>query len=232
MFVPDGRTVFADTSFPWSTCGRVAKAGGWASGVMVGPRHLLTASHVVNWQPNNTAGWMTFTPMQFDTSTPFGSANVSQIYWWKQADNSDGIDEEECAFDYVVCELDRRLGDLTGWVGSRVYSTSWDGTASWGHVGYPQDISGGLRPTYITGPIDSEFTRSLSGRSSFGLKHRIDAVGGQSGGPYLGWWDGEDWPRVVATQSAENWDGPGGPNTAGGGGPLPELISYAITQAP
>lgn len=233
VFSPDDRYSFADTSFPWCTCGRIDTANGWGSGVMIGPRHVMTASHVVNWGAGNTAGWMRFTPLLFDSSEPFGRANVTRIYWWHQANAADGIDADECAFDYVVCVLDRRLGDTVGWMGSRGYSTSWNGATYWAHVGYPSDISGGTRPAFIgNGAIDSDFTRTVGGRDSFGLRHQIDVIPGQSGGPYFGWWEGEPWPRVVGSQSAENWGGSGGPNTCGGGDPLPELINHARTVEP
>jgi hypothetical protein len=174
-----------------------------------------------------------FTPLRFDDSEPFGRAGVTRIYWWNQANAGDGINEDECAFDYVVCVLDRRLGDTVGWMGSRGYSTSWNGGAYWAHVGYPSDLAGGARPAFIgDGVFDSDFTRSIGGRDSFGLRHQIDAVPGQSGGPNFGWWDGEPWPRVVASRSAENWGGTGGPNTSGGGSPVPELINHARTVEP
>jgi V8-like Glu-specific endopeptidase len=233
VFAPDQRYTFSDTSFPWCTCGRVDTAAGWGSGVMIGPRHLMTASHVVNWGPNNTAGWLQFTPLYFDGNAPFGFAYATRIYWWLQADPSDGINSDETAFDYVVCVLDRRLGDVTGWMGSRGYSTSWNGGAYWAHVGYPQDLAGGRRPAFIgSGAMDSTFTRTVGGRDSFGIRHQIDVIPGQSGGPYFGFWSGEPWPRVVSTQSAQNWGGAGGPNTCGGGNPLPELINYARTVEP
>lgn len=233
VFTPEDRQIFSDTAFPWCTCGRVDTANGWGSGVMVGPRHIMTASHVVNWGPGGAAGWMRFTPLLFDSSEPFGRANVTQVYSWQQANPADGINADECAFDYVVCVLDRRLGDTVGWMGSRPYSTSWNGQAFWTHVGYPSDISGGTRPVFVgNGAIDSDFTRTVGGRDSFGLRHRIDVIPGQSGGPYFGWWDGDAGPRVVGSQSAENWGGPGGPNTCGGGNPLPELISHAQTVEP
>jgi hypothetical protein len=57
-------------------------------------------------------------------------------------------------------------------------------------------------------------------------------IPGQSGGPYFGWWGDEPWPRVVGTQSAEKWNGPSGPNTCGGGNPLPELINYVRNVEP
>ena len=233
IFSPDDRFTFSDTAFPWSTCGRVDTAAGFGSGVMIGPRHLLTASHVVNWGAGNTAGWLKFTPLLFDASEPFGHAFATTVYSWNKADASDGINADETAFDYVVCALDTRMGDVTGWMGSRGYSTDWDGGNFWGHVGYPSDLAGGSRPAFIGyQAMDSTFTRTIGGRDSFGIKHRIDVIPGQSGGPYFGWWDSEPWPRVISTQSAQQWGGVTGPNTSGGGNPLPELINFARTDAP
>jgi hypothetical protein len=47
IFPPENRRVFSDTSFPWSTVGRVSTSGGWGTGTLVGPRHLLCASHMM-----------------------------------------------------------------------------------------------------------------------------------------------------------------------------------------
>jgi V8-like Glu-specific endopeptidase len=233
VFSPDDRFTFSDTAFPWSTCGRVDTAGGWGSGVMIGPRHMMTASHVINWGPNNTAGWVKFTPLAFDNSTPFGIAWVTRIYWWQQVNGGDGISSSECPFDYVVCVLDREMGNSTGWMGSRGYNTAWDGGDYWGHIGYPSDLAGGKRPAFVGyQKFDSTFTGTTSGRTSYGIKHKIDVIPGQSGGPYFGWWDSEPWPRVVSIQSAHQWGGATGPNTCGGGNPLSELINHARTVEP
>jgi len=62
IFPPDQRQVFSDTSFPWCTVGRVDVTGGTGSGALVGPRHLLCASHMMTWNPNNTVNQVTFTP--------------------------------------------------------------------------------------------------------------------------------------------------------------------------
>src|SRR5882724_8016020 len=47
VFNPDERYTFSDTAFPWCTSGKVETEAGWGSGVMIGPRHMMTASHVV-----------------------------------------------------------------------------------------------------------------------------------------------------------------------------------------
>lgn len=233
VFLPDTRSVIYDTTYPWRTCGRVAVPGGWGSGVMVGRRHMMTASHVVPWLPNGGSDWLTFTPMQYDTSTPFGSAHVTRIYQWQRVNGGDGIQSNEAAFDYVVCVLSATLGDSTGWMGSREYSSDWNGLVRWAHIGYPQDTGAGVRPVYTTnGVMDSTVAESSGGRNSFRVMHRNDLVPGQSGGPYFGWWSGEGGPRVVVSQSAENWGAAGGPNAGGGGRALPELISYALSVEP
>ncbi|MEP7267802.1 MAG: hypothetical protein ABI844_09265 [Saprospiraceae bacterium] len=229
IFSPEDRFAFSDTSFPWSTCGRVDTASGWGSGVMIGPRHFMTASHVINWGPNNTAGWVKFTPLRFDNSEPFGSAFATKIYSWNKADGSDGLNRTEGAFDYVVCVLNTRMGDLTGWMGSRTYNTAWEGGNYWGHIGYPSDFSGGQRPIFVGyQSFTDRNSASLNGRSSFEIRHKIDVIPGQSGGPYFGWWDAEPWPRVVGIQSGQLPSF----NTSGGGDPLPELISYARNTMP
>ena len=185
LFSPDDRYVFSDTSFPWCTCGLVETEAGWGSGVMIGPRHIMTASHVVVWKPNNTAGWVKFTPLKFDNSEPFGHAFATLIYSWNKADGSDQLDLTEGAFDYVVCVLDSAVGNTTGWQGSRGYDTSWNNGDFWGHIGYPSDLSGGTRPTFVGFQrFIGEDSASLAGHSSLRIKHRIDVIPGQSGGPY------------------------------------------------
>ena len=229
IFSPDERYLFTDTSFPWCTCGKVENAGGSGSGVMIGPRHLMTASHMINWGPNNTAGWLKFTPLKFDNSEPFGSAFATLIYSWNKADGSDGLNLTEGAFDYVVCVLDQRLGDVTGWMGSRSYDSGWDNGDYWGHIGYPSDLGSASRPAFIGyQSFFGEDTGSAAGRNSYSIKHKIDVFPGQSGGPYFGWWDSEPWPRVVGIQSGQT----PGYNTCGGGNPLSEIINYARTQMP
>jgi V8-like Glu-specific endopeptidase len=233
IFSPEDRYVFSDTSFPWCTCGKVETEAGWGSGVMIGPRHIMTASHVIVWKPNNTAGWVKFTPLKFDSSEPFGHAFATQIYSWNKADGSDQLDLTEGAFDYVVCVLDSPLGNITGWMGSRGYDTAWDNGDYWGHIGYPNDLAGGRRPAFI-GYQDfiGEESASLGGRSSYRIRHQINVIPGQSGGPYFGMWDGEPWPCVVGIQSGENLSGAGGDNTSGGGNPLSELIAFARNAMP
>lgn len=237
IFPADGRRIFSDVSYPYSACGYVRTAAGAGSGVMVGPRHMLTASHVVNWNAPTQVGALTFTPLLFDTSEPFGHAESVTVYRFKSADPSDGIDADETAFDYALCVLNRRIGEVTGWLGTRAYKSAWNGPAYWAHVGYPSDLASGFRPAFI-GPeaMVSTFERTVGSRHSFGIKHKVDVMSGQSGGPFYGWWRGESSPSVVSIQSAELWNAspsdPLGMNTCGGGAPLVELVQTALRENP
>jgi len=225
VFAPEDRRVFNDTSYPWSAQGRVDTALGWASGVMVGPRHMLTVSHTIVWNSDGSAGWVKFTPAYFDGSAPFGVAWGQQTYF-RQKVVGPTIDGTEEQYDYVVVVLDRRIGDQTGWWGSRSYTDSWDGQALWSHVGYPGDLTSGNRPTY-----QSPF--ALDGRANQpdeheAMLHRADVWPGQSGGPMFAWWTGETFPRVVSVQS---WQNPND-NGASGGSNMVDLIIRARNENP
>lgn len=246
LFAPDTRQLLAATSYPWSTCGRTFSSQlGHGSGVMVGPRHMLTASHCIHWLSPTLASGLSFTPCAFDASAPFGTAQVKLIYYYYQSDAANGLNAVESAFDFVVCVLDRRLGMRTGWMGSRTYDPGWNGQSLWTHVGYPGDKASGLRPyLHRPGAIDTAQPVPLGGISSYRLEHEVDVWPGQSGGPYFGWWAGEPGPQVVCCQSGENKGSsplpspsvlppiPPGPNTAAGGGPLVWLIIQGHTAHP
>lgn len=226
IFAPDNRYIFNDTAFPWCTVGRVDTPGGQASGVMVGPRHLLTCSHAIQWLPGNTAGWVKFTPAYFDGSSPFGVAWGTMIYWEELKVSGPTIDRSEGQHDYVAVVLDRRIGDLTGWMGSRSWSDDWDDEPYWRHIGYPGDLAGGQRPSYQRDiSLDGSFwDREVHTR----IFHQGDVWPGQSGGPYFAWWAGESWPRVVAVQSGQDSD----ENSASGGAHMVDCIIRARNDFP
>jgi peptidoglycan hydrolase-like protein with peptidoglycan-binding domain/V8-like Glu-specific endopeptidase len=227
VFKPEDRRVFQDTSYPWCTTGRVDTPGNFCSGVMIGPRHMLTCSHGIKWNSDGSAGSVKFTPAYFDGGVgPFGDAMGIRIYNMKKVDGSDLIDRDEARSDYVVVVLNSRLGDVTGWMGSRTYSDSWDGDALWNHVGYPFDLNSGQRPTFQPSiSLDGAFFDSDSRKRIF---HKGDVFGGQSGGPFFAWWKGETYPSVVAVQSSEK----SSENLASGGSDLVTLIAKARTDFP
>lgn len=226
IFNPDDRSIFSDTAYPWCTVGRVDTPGGVSSGVMIGPRHLLTCSHAIQWNSDGTAGWVKFTPSYFDGSTPFGVSWATRVYFRVKVDGSDGIQRNEGQHDYVCLVLNNRIGDLTGWMGSRSWSDDWDNEPYWRHIGYPGDIASSQRPSYQRDiSLDGSFwDRERHTR----IWHKGDVWPGQSGGPFFAWWSGESWPSVVAVQSGQSPD----ENSASGGSEMVDLIISARNEHP
>lgn len=223
IFGADNRMTFQDTHYPWSTVGLVQTNRGSGSGVMIGPRHLLTVSHVIDWSapPGFAADWVRFTPSYFDGNAPFGESYGIHIYWYVQEDGDGFISGNEGDFDYVVVVLDRRLGDTTGWMGARGYNDDWDSLAAWSHMGYPVDLNSGQRPTWQGG-----FTVDGTDAAAQSILHQADVFPGQSGGPVFGFWDGDVGPRAIAVQSWQNSSN----NGASGSMDMRDLVARARTE--
>lgn len=236
VFDPDQRYIYQDTSFPWCTVGRVDTPLGTSTGCTIGSRLLLAASHAVQWNSDNTAGWIRFRPSYYNGSVPFGEAWATRVISWMKTTGGDGLTDNETAFDYVVCVLGNRMGDTVGYPGYRAYDSGWNGGTYWQHMGYPSDLSGAERPSFQGDCIVSSVgTENTSGQTGYVLGHFNDVVPGQSGGPVWGWWGSEPWPRVVGTQSTEAAKparNTSGDNEFGGGPALSSLISWARSNYP
>ena len=223
VFGTDNRRAFQDTTYPWSTVGLVETNRGSGSGVMIGPRHLLTVSHVIDWTAPEgfAADWVRFTPSYFDGNAPFGEAYGAHIYWYVQEDGDGFISGNEANFDYVVVVLDRRLGDTTGWMGARGYDDDWDNLDAWSHMGYPADLNSGQRPTWQGGfRVDGTDAEAQS------ILHQADVFPGQSGGPVFGFWAGDVGPRAIAVQSWQTSSN----NGASGSMDMRDLVALARTD--
>jgi V8-like Glu-specific endopeptidase len=213
VFPPDDRFVFQDTSYPWSTVGLVETNRGNGSGVVIGPRHLLTVSHVIDWNAPSgfAANWLRLTPSYFDGDAPFGVTYGTHVYWYLKEDGDGFISGDESLFDYVVVVLDDRIGESTGWMGARGYDDDWDNLNVWSHMGYPADLNSGQRPVF-----QGSFRLDGNDDAHQQLLHKADVFPGQSGGPMFGWWDGDVGPRAVGVQSwqssssewGKRWEGP------------------------
>ena len=223
IFGTDDRRAFQDTTYPWSTVGLVQTNRGSGSGVMIGPRHLLTVSHVIDWTapPGFAADWVRFTPSFFDGGAPFGESFGVHIYWFVQEDGDGFISGNEGNFDYVVVVLDRRLGETTGWMGARGYDDDWDSLNAWSHMGYPTDLNSGQRPTWQGG-----FRVDGTDAAAQSILHKADVFPGQSGGPVFGFWPGDVGPRAIAVQSWQNSSN----NGASGSMDMRDLVARARTE--
>jgi V8-like Glu-specific endopeptidase len=190
---------------------------------MIGPRHLLTVSHVIDWTTpaGFAADWVRFTPSSFDGGAPFGETYGVHIYWYVKEDGDGFISGNEGDFDYVVVVLDRRLGETTGWMGARGYNDDWDNLDVWSHMGYPTDLNSGQRPTWQGGfRIDGTDAAAQS------IRHQADVFPGQSGGPVFGFWAGDVGPRAIAVQSWQT----SANNGASGSMDMRDLVVRARTE--
>lgn len=244
VYPPDGRHVFKDTTYPWRACGRVTTSRGEGAGALVGPRHILTASHVVAWNSSD-AGWLLFQPDYYDGDV-FPSSYAQVTYYYEKLGTPGG--EYDVAEDYVVCVLRERLGEELGWLGTTTYADNWDGGSYWSHVGYPDDVGGGTRPAWelwfsIANSWHPGFFEEGAGldiETFASLNH------GDSGGPIFGWWkDGGPHggtpagPYIVAVVSSQgtldpvitDWQLRTG-NWLAGGSELPDLVNQARQDYP
>lgn len=235
---PDRRRVLTDTSYPWCTTGRVTTPSGSGAGVLVGPRHLLTASHVLDYVDDHTFAALQFAPLASGGSPPpFGVANAVQAYWYRQVKD---FSDDNVAEDYAVVVLDQRMGDALGYMGCQLYTEDWNDQVRWWHVGYADDIGGGLVPVVqdqisfedadAPGPIG--FVVDIDNGAGLDLEtESASIVPGASGGPFFDWWP-DGYPYVVGVTSGfgtlefdpDNW--------AGGGAPLLQAVHQALNDYP
>lgn len=224
IFGPDQRTVYNSMAYPWNCVGKIQTELGVASGVMIGPRHVLTCAHVIKFLTNGNTGWVKFSPMYYNGANPtYGTANSIKTFY-KYKVSGPTIDATESKFDYAVVVLDRNLGNTTGWMGASAYTDSWDGGAYWTHAGYPVDLTAAERPIYQNGIAlnGDNFTTD----KAQAIHHTGDVWPGQSGGPFWGYWGTT--PNVVAVQSWQN----NSTNAASGGSDMVDLINQARTLFP
>jgi hypothetical protein len=244
VYPPDGRSVFKDTTYPWRACGRVTTNAGQGAGALVGPRHLLTASHAIGWTASD-AGWLVFQPDYYDGDV-FPPSFSEVVYAYEKLTKVGG--EYDVAEDYVVCVLKDRLGDQLSWFGTAPYDDGWDGGTYWSHVGYPGDVGGGTQPAWETwfSIANSWQPGFLEEGSGLDIETFASLTKGDSGGPVFGWWpdggpygDSNAGPYIVAVVSAQGTQEPvitdlmaRTGNWLAGGNELVSLVKQALSDYP
>ena len=218
----DDRRVYADTRYPWGCVCRVVTAAGTGSGVIVGPRHVLTASHVVDWARSGAG------TVEVHRAGPAASAlSAIRRVWTYIKVAPPQVGHSEVDEDYAVLVTADRIGERFGWLGVRTYNSGWDDEPLWYNIGYPRDVADGAYPVWQNRKsLDEDEWDYGSARA---MTTSADTARGQSGGPIFGFW--RDGPSVVATVSAQGtYFLSGRENWCSGGTALTRLVNHARAQ--
>ncbi len=222
----DDRTVYYPSGYPWHCIGRVyvstnPSSGGWSwtgSAALISDNAVLTAGHVVPW---GAANWSAkFVPAHYDGTSIYGPG-FERWVTSAQGYNSAG---EVAGYDAAVMRLQSPLS--LGFFGSKVYSSSWDGSPFWTHCGYAGSVSG-TRPNFQGGIVVHDTDSDSPGLE---VEHYGDVTPGDSGGPLFAWWS--NGPHIVGTHSGDETEyrfpfGSERVNVDAGGDALNNLVTWA-----
>jgi len=227
-FLPEERQVFQDASYPWGTVAKVftnTRPGGAGTGVLIGPRLVATASHVV---PRTSPWWMRIVPAYFDGSSLHGSGVQSFVSDTRSFDTGGDV---VCGYDWAILRLYEPLGASLGFMGINGYDDDWENKPLFSVVGYPRAINS-QRPSFQTGV--SVFDDDSDSNGGMELETRADMGPGNSGGPMFARWGTDH--RAVGVVSGEEYDdalggGEWGNVVAGGAG-FGNLVRWGRTNWP
>jgi V8-like Glu-specific endopeptidase len=194
----DDRKPYMDRNYPWRAIGRVDTPAGIGTGFLVGPRHMMTASHVIKWNGDANTGFVQF---RAGYNRDFESAGqplftmeafAERVLFFKQVDGSRPIFAKESAWDFVVCVMDKKIGDELGYFGAIEYDDDWDDENFWGNAGYPLNLGRTEVPFFQDKPfcVLDEYDGDDVGDGIL-LRAEGDFTEGQSGSPVFATFNGD-----------------------------------------
>ncbi|WP_340073730.1 trypsin-like serine peptidase [Leptobacterium sp. I13] len=234
IFGKDDRRPFENPVYPWGCVGIVdvdsvpGINGTKGTGILVGPRHVLTSNHGVILNKSGGLLPTRFTPAQYKSTKPYGDSKVVTALWWCKVPNG-GLTETEKAVDYAILILDKPLGNAKnlGWMGTSVFNET-DRNLGWSHIGYP----GFQTVPHFQKNIDIIKALPKICRPKYDPKIEVHGVllgtdadqeSGQSGGPL---WRFDNGPRIIGvlsgiTNDAERF------SVFSGGKAMVDLVNFA-----
>ncbi|MEK5100564.1 serine protease [Cytobacillus sp. FSL M8-0252] len=138
------------------------------TGFMVSPDTVVTAGHCI--YSHDDGGWaeiVNVAPGRNGNSYPYGTHTMETLYsvtGWTR--------DENASYDYGAIKLSSNVGNNTGWLGFRSYTSVVGLNAS--VTGYPCDKPTGTMWTHA-GPIEFQ--------QSYQIRYNMDTYGCQSGSP-------------------------------------------------
>lgn len=182
--------------FPWSVnCKLFFYKGAsryTASGVLIDPKHVLTAGHCVH--EGDGGDWVTdmeVIPSYDSGDRPYGDAEGISLYSW-----TGWTEDSDFSHDMGLIELDRPIGALAGWHGYGHCSCSFYNQNTFHNPGYPAaDGYTGCCMYYWYGDYDFCF--------EYQVGYFRDAHGGQSGS---GSYHIHDYGRVVYAELSNSFE--------------------------